>query len=318
MTNRTCTQCGGPRDQQTPGCKACYHRHYYRRKHHKPAPTRDHEYAGTTAGRNHALNSLIPKKQEPKMPHPATCRTCGVPLDQRTPGCVTCRARHYARTYTKKAPASNLKAAQEHEATLAGYQAWVQARRQRIAANPPQTHPKPTYEPIYTEAEAAQYTGLARCTISQARQKGHLHPHPSLTQAAGKNIYTQTELDRWADSRLPYDQITEALGRTTPHAKAFATLWKSTTKSAKEQIEAIQHTRKHIADLPAAMTLTTKNLKTLTAQLTKLRTGIHELPLPQQRDALMLLIRTALPSQDGSKHSLDLITALYAWEHAIK
>lgn len=318
MTNQTCARCGGPHDQKTPGCKACYHRHYYRTKHHKPTPTREPIYAGTIAGRAPALNNLIPKKREPDMPHPSTCRTCNAPLDQRTPGCPTCTSRHYARAYNKKTPARNLKAAQEHAATLAAYQAWLNARRQRIAANKPKNHPKPTYEPIYTEAEAAHYTNLSRPAITIARQKGHLHPDPNLTELAGHTIYKQTELDRWLDSRLPYDQITEALGKTTPHALAFATLWKSTNKSSKEQLEAIHHTLQHITNLSTHRELTAKNTRTLTEQLTKMRANTHEFPLTQQRDTLIHLIRTALPTRDGNDHTHDLATALYAWEQAIK
>lgn len=318
MTNQTCARCGGPHDQQTPDCKACYHRHYYRRKRHKPTPTREHEYTGSTAGRTPALNNLIPKKGDPDMPHPNTCRTCNAPLDQRTPGCPTCTSRHYARAYNKKAPTRNLKAAQEHAATLAAYQAWVQARRQRLAKTNPNPKPKPVYEPIYTEAESATYTGLSRPAITCARQKGLLHPDPNLTELAGHTIYRQAELDRWMDSRLPYDQITEALGKTTTHAQAFATLWKSLDKPAKAQLEAIQDVRNHIADLHTPMTLTTRATRALTGQLTRLRTGAHEISLPQQRDTLTLLIRTALPTRDGTDHWIDLITALYAWEQAIK
>ena len=317
MTNPLCAQCGGPHDQKTPGCKACYHRHYYRRKHHKPTPTRDHEYTGTTTGRNPALNNLIPQKGEPTMPHPNTCRTCNAPLDQRTPGCPTCTSRHYARAYSKKAPARNLKAAQEHAATLAAYNAWVQARRQRIAKTNPNPHPQRKYEPIYTEAEAAHYTNLSRPAITLARQKGQLNPDPSLTELAGHTIYRQAELDRWMDSRLPYDQITGALGRATPHAHAFATLWKSINEHPADQLAAIQHARTLIKDL-TPMTLTTRATRALTMQLTRLRTGAHEISLPQQRDTLTLLIRTALPTRDGVDHTHDLTAALYAWEQAIK
>lgn len=93
----------------------------------------------------------------------------------------------------------------EHTSTLAAYQAWVVARRKRIAKTPkPQYTPTPEREPIYTEREAAEYTGLARCTIGQARQKGHLHPDPHLTKAAQKIIYTQTELDRWTKTLHPH------------------------------------------------------------------------------------------------------------------
>lgn len=236
--------------------------------------TRDHEYTGTTAGRNPGLNSLIPKKGEPRMPHPNTCRTCNAPLDQRTPGCPTCTSRHYARAYNKKAPARNLKAAQEHAATLAAYKAWVQERRQRIAANNPKPAPQRTYEPIYTEAEAATYTGLSRPTITLARQKGLLNPDPSLTELAGHTIYRQAELDHWMDSRLPYGQITEALGQTTPHTQAFAALWKSASERPTDQLKAIQHARTLIKDL-TPMTLTAREARALTAQLTKLRTGAH-------------------------------------------
>lgn len=248
-----------------------------------------------------------------------TCAQCGAPLDQCTPGCKACYHRHYYRACNKKTPARDLKAARQHAATLAAHQAWVQARRQRIAKTNPKPRPKPAYEPIYTEAEAATYTGLSRHTIAIARQKGLLDPDPSLTELAGHTIYRRAELDRWMGARLLYKQITEALGgRTTPHAQAFATLWKSISERPADQLEAIQDVRQRITDLHTPMTLTAREARALTAQLTKLLRGTDEIPLPQQRDALALLIRTALPTHDGNNRRKGLTAALTAWEQAIK
>lgn len=149
-----------------------------------------------------------------------TCIKCGVPLDQCNPDCRRCRNRAATRRWMAKKrgeyveapkrgrPKAQPPATADQVRTLNAYQDWLTARQQRLAKTPPRKYAAPPAQKLLTEAQAAEFAGYSRNTITCARLRGDIHPDEQATENIGRIVYRAAEVARWA-----------ATGRKTKHHK---------------------------------------------------------------------------------------------------
>lgn len=102
-----CGTCGCPREERTKGCKQCNNRH------RKWKVVGDIRY---------------------KAPEPPKCKGCGIDMSEINPDCSTCRKRQEKRKQ-KEERVADPNEYRNAELTKQYYEAWVRARRERIARN---------------------------------------------------------------------------------------------------------------------------------------------------------------------------------------
>lgn len=142
-----------------------------------------------------------------------TCIKCGVPLDQCNPDCRRCRNRAATRRWMAKKrgeyveapkrgrPKAQPPATAEQVRTLNAYQDWLTARQQRLAKTPPRKYAgPPPAQKLLTEAQAAEFAGYSRNTITCARLRGDIHPDEQATENIGRIVYRAAEVARWAET----------------------------------------------------------------------------------------------------------------------
>lgn len=100
-----CGTCGCPREERTKGCTQCNNRH------RKWKIVGDIRY---------------------KAPEPPKCKGCGIDMAEINPDCSICRKRQEKRKY-KEERITDPNEYRSTELTKKYYEAWVQARRERIA-----------------------------------------------------------------------------------------------------------------------------------------------------------------------------------------
>lgn len=143
-----------------------------------------------------------------------TCIKCGVPLDECNPECRRCRNRAATRRWLAKKrggyadpppklgrPKAQPPATADQVRTLNAYQDWLTARQQRLAKTPPRRYNgTPPVQKLLTEAQAAEFAGYSRSTVTCARLRGDIHPDEQATENVGRIVYRATEVMRWADT----------------------------------------------------------------------------------------------------------------------
>lgn len=107
-----------------------------------------------------------------------TCIKCGVPSTSAT-----------------------LTAAADQVRTLNAYNDWLTARQQRLAKTPPRRYAgPPPAQKLLTEAQAAEFAGYSRNTVTCARLRGDIHPDEQATENIGRIVYRAAEVIRWAET----------------------------------------------------------------------------------------------------------------------
>lgn len=183
----TCSGCGCPRAEYTPGCPRCSARHSRWRKQGHPD-----------------AKDPIPAKTH--------CAKCGYPLDKTNPNCDACRKRAYSRAKregqkadvpprTRPKPRKTedeIRATTEHNRRA--LDAWLQARRARLNTTPPAPR-----EPISTntadlisENRAVELTGCTRTAIRNAVQAGTLQCLEVHKPMSTKRVFSRAEVTAWA------------------------------------------------------------------------------------------------------------------------
>lgn len=141
----------------------------------------------------------------------ASCIKCGVPLDECNPACRRCRNRAATRRYMAKKrgeyvetpkrgrPKAQPPATADQVRTLNAYNDWLAARQQRIAQAPPRRYAgPPPAQKLLTEAQAAEFAGYSRNTITCARLRCDIHPDQQATENTRRIVYRAAEVMRWA------------------------------------------------------------------------------------------------------------------------
>lgn len=140
-----------------------------------------------------------------------TCIKCGVPLDQYKPECRRCRNRVANRRWLAKKrgeyvappkrgrPKAQPPTTTDQVRTLNAYNDWLTARQQRLAKTPPHRYNGPSpAQKLLTEAQAAEFAGYSRSTVTCARLRGDIHSDEQATENTGRIVYRAAEVMRWA------------------------------------------------------------------------------------------------------------------------
>lgn len=107
----------------------------------------------------------------------------------------------YVETPKRGRPKAQLPATADQVRTLNAYQDWLTARQQRIANTPPRRDAgPPPAQKLLTEAQAAEFAGYSRNTITCARLSGDIHPDEQATENTGRIVYRAAEVARWAET----------------------------------------------------------------------------------------------------------------------